>query len=229
MRRPILPAILALSCGSLWLSMPPTSAAGASPPSPEDALLSSATRVFLRAVDTPSAAIPAAVLQRARAIAVIPTARNDGPFNAGTGVVSARERDAQQWSAPAVINYDGRIVPTLDVDTIDLIFVAVTSRGLRYLSEEEVSLGEPNAIPPGPLGQDAQIDINVDILAYMQFGDFFAGVTVEQWAICAAPYANERLYGKPLNTRAVFRGGFRAPTLAQAWRDVLAGFYKETS
>lgn len=221
--------LLVLAMGtSVWLSMPLNAAVNA-PPSLEDAIISRATLVFRRAVDTPVTAIPAAVMKRARAIAIVPGAFNHGTFNSGTGIVSARTVDGQQWSAPAVLGYDGRIVPALDEDTIDLILIAVSSRGLDYLSRDEMWIGEPGVISPGPLGEDTQTGMNADILGYVQFGDFFAGLTVEQWSICAAPWANERLYGHPLNTSDVFRGGFKAPAVVQAWGEALAGYYKETS
>jgi lipid-binding SYLF domain-containing protein len=231
MRRPIVLALLTFGCGSLWLATSVKLAAGA-PPSAEDILLRNATRVFQRAMDAPFAAIPSAVMARAQAIAVIPGAGNDGAYSAGTGVISARSglsNDGPHWSAPAIITYDGQMMPTLDVGTIDLILVAISPRGLAYLSDDETSFTAANGIQPGPLGQDARINTNTDVLAYVQFGDYFAGITLEQWSVCTAPFANERLYGKPLNTKTVFRGGLGVPTPAQAWRNALAAHSKESS
>jgi lipid-binding SYLF domain-containing protein len=231
MRRQIGLALVAFGCGSLWLATSVKLGAGA-PPSAEEVLIRAATRIFQRAMDAPSAAIPSAAMARAQAIAVIPGARNDGAYSAGNGIVSARRglrNDGPQWSAPAIITYDGQMTPTLDVGTLDLILVAITPRGLAYLSDDETSFTAANVIQPGPLGQDARINTNTDVLAYMQFGDYFAGVTLEQWSVCAAPFANERLYGKPLNTKTVFRGELSVPALAQAWRNALAAYSKESS
>ncbi len=83
MSRRLALAILATSCLA-WLSMTtPTSAT--SPTSLEDKLLRDATLVFQRAVGTPSEAIPASVLMRARAIAVFPAAVKDGAHYYGQG------------------------------------------------------------------------------------------------------------------------------------------------
>ena len=88
-------AILSILVG---LSLAATPSA-TSPRSHENELLRNATLVFEHVVETPAAAIPAAVLVRATAIAVIPAATKDGARFHGDGVVSARGGRADDWTS----------------------------------------------------------------------------------------------------------------------------------
>src|SRR5687768_4877786 len=96
-------AIISILAG---LSLAATTSA-TSPASHEDELLRNATLVFEHAVETPAAAIPAAVLMRAAAIAVIPAAAKDGTRFHGDGVFSARGGRVDDWTPPAVIAFEG--------------------------------------------------------------------------------------------------------------------------
>src|SRR5438552_504899 len=131
MRR--LAIVLALASVPLlgWLSIPPARATvsgslvqqlpTALPPTPEVELISNATLVFRRAVELPSAAIPASVLQTARALAIFPGASYDGTTYCAAGIVSARGADPLHWTPPAVITLQAKIPVRLDVDAIDFV------------------------------------------------------------------------------------------------------------
>jgi lipid-binding SYLF domain-containing protein len=228
MRQPLLALVAALTGALLWLSIPSTLAQTAE--SPQVELIHNATLVFRRTVDAPAAAIPAALLQQAKAIAIFPriTVDEEGA-RGGPGIVSARGRGSRGWSAPAVVTFRGGIEPQFDLGPADFVFVALTQRGLRYLSQGEATLAEPNCISPGPVGQDTRVSMDADILAYIQFGSYFAGVTVGGWSLREAKDANASLYGKPYSTADVLQGGFTVPAPAQEWRDAIASYFKEMS
>ena len=211
-----------------WLSMPPISATGL-PPSPEHELIGRATFIFRRVVETPSAAIPASVMQRARALAVFPAAVGETGCYSGLGIVSARGNSSQDWTMPALIAFEGQIPLSLDVASLDFVFVALTPTGADYFKRPESALTGDRFIAPGPLGQGTPVKTGTDILAYMQFGDFFAGVTVRELSVRQLKDASARVYGKPYSTADVLRGGFKAPSVAQAWRDALASYFREMS
>ena len=168
MRRPHL-ALIFLSIGTLaGLSLKP-SVTATSPISEEDELLRNATLVFSRAVDTPAAAIPAAVLIRASGIAVIPAATGQGNRYHGKGVLSARGARPDDWTPPAVIDFEGAIPFDLEAGPIDVVLVAQTRRGLDSLVQERSSREIARPTAPGALGHSSPAGINADVLAYMQF------------------------------------------------------------
>jgi lipid-binding SYLF domain-containing protein len=210
-----------------WL--PTASTSAATTPPLHDELLRTAMLVLQRSVDTPSAAIPAAIMRRARGIAVIPAARRDGELHYGMGVVSARGAQVDYWTPPAMIAFQGAIGLELESSEIDFVVIALTRRGLDYLSQGRLR-PMADGIFPGPIGRDTLVRMDTDLLAYVQFGDYFAGVTVRDWAIVGFKDGNASLYGRPYSTDDVWRGtGHRIPALAQTWRDVLASYFREVS
>ena len=162
-------------------------------------------------------------------LAVFPGSVGEASCYTGLGIASARDIVNGNWTAPATMAFEGRIPVSLDVSKVDFIFVALTPRGADYFKAPQSSLAAGDVLAPGPLGQNARIDMNTDILAYMQFGDFFAGVTVGEFSLREMNDANARLYGKPYSTADLWRGGLRLPVAAEIWRAALRSSFRETS
>jgi lipid-binding SYLF domain-containing protein len=202
-----------------------------SPTSPEDELLLDATQVFQRAVETLPAAIPAAIMMRARGIAVIPAALKDGSRYYGLGVLSAQGANPAYWTPPAVFAFEGAIPLDLEAEGLDFVLVAQTPRGLDCLLQTRFVSPVIHPIYPGPVGQNTRALMNADILAYMQFGDYFAGVTIEEWMITEMTTSNARLYGRPYTTDEIVRsdGFFHLPPAARLWRNALTGYFGRMS
>ena len=223
-------ALLLVSIGTFAGLSLNSSATAISPISEEDELLRNATLVFSRAVDTPAAAIPAAVLIRASGIAVIPAATGQQNRYHGKGVLSARGARPDDWTPPAVIAFEGAIPFDLETGPIDVVLVAQTRRGLDSLVQEGSSRQIARPIAPGALGHSAPA-INADVLAYMQFAEYFAGVTVTDWVTQEVKVSNAILYGRPYSTDDILRGAgfFHVPHTARMWRDTIAGYFREMS
>lgn len=215
-----------------WLSLS-VAASATSPGTPEDEMLRRATRVFARAVATPAAAIPAAVLMRATAVAVIPAAVKDGTRYRGIGVLSVRGARPDLWGPPAIVTLEGSIPLNLEPDVLDFVVVARTSRGADYLVQPHSPIPAPRSMSmtAGSLGHTTPVQTDADLVAYVQFGDYFAGVTVENWTIREEPLLNEALYGRPYTTDDIVRraGFFRLPSAAREWRDVIGDYFREMS
>jgi lipid-binding SYLF domain-containing protein len=213
-----------------WLSSESTLSA-ISPTLPEDDLLRQATLVFERVVDTPSAAIPPSIMMRARGIAVIPVALKNDTKYGGLGVLSALGPNPAYWTPPAVIAFEGAIPLDLETDTLDFILVAQTARGLDYLSRPRFVSPVIRPMLPGPVGQNTRVQATADLLAYMHFGAYFAGVTVEDWMITEMSSSNARLYGRPYSTDEIIRGDgfFFLPPAARRWRNALSGYFNRMS
>jgi lipid-binding SYLF domain-containing protein len=221
---------LAATTSVAWLSLSSTPSA-TSPTTLEDDLLRNATHVFQRAVDERAAAIPASVLLRAHGIAVFPKAVVNGPRYEGQGVVSARGPNPSYWSPPAVIAFEGSIPLELESRAVDFVFVAQTARGLHYLVQERFVSPVVLPIIPGPLGRDTRALTSADLVAYMQFGEYFAGVTISDWTIGEVAQGNARLYGRPYSTDEIVRGAgfFHLPPAAREWRAAIAAHFREMS
>jgi lipid-binding SYLF domain-containing protein len=230
MHRPHL-ALIFLSIGTLAGLSLNRSVTATSPTSEEDELLRNATLVFSRAVDTPAAAIPAAVLIRASGIAVIPAATGQSNRYHGRGILSARGARPDDWTPPAVIDFEGAIPFDLEAGPIDVVLVAQTRRGLDSLVQERSSREIARPTAPGALGHSSPAGINADVLTYMQFAQYFAGVTVTDWVVQEVKASNAILYGRPYSTDDIVRGAgfFHLPYAARMWRDAIADYFREMS
>jgi lipid-binding SYLF domain-containing protein len=220
-----------LTINSIFVGLSLAATSATSPASHEDELLRNATLVFEHAVETPAAAIPASVLMRAMAIAVIPAAVKDGTRYYGNGIVSARGARADDWTPPAVIAFEGGIPLDLEIGTADLILVAQTQRGLDYFLQGGVRNTATLSTVAGPLGHDTPVRTNTDLLAYMKFGNYLAGVTIDDCVLREIRQSNAALYGRPYSTDDIVRGAgfFHIKGPIRMWRDALAAYFRELS
>ena len=226
-----LTALILISFTTLaGLSLAPAASA-TSPISDEDDLLRNAARVFTRAVEAPAAAIPAAVLLRASAIAVIPAAARDGTRYYGKGVVSARGARPDYWTPPAIIGFEGAIPLDVDSASIDFVFIAQSRRGLDWLAAPRTTSTTARAMAAGALGHGTPAAIDADLIAYIQFENYFAGVTIKDWIVQEVQSSNVRLYGRPYSTDEIVRGAgfFHVPSSARMWRDAIARYFRHMS
>lgn len=225
-------ALPLLIFAGIFAALSPAATTSALPPiADEDELLRTATLVFTRAVAMPAAAIPASVLMRATAIAAMPSAVKDGRRYYGQGVVSARGARADYWTAPAVIAFEGDIPLDLESRSVDFIVIAQTRRGLDYLIQGRIPRIGPHFMDPGALGHNALVRIDADLLAYIQFDNYFAGVTIDNWVVDDMTASNAALYGRPFSTDDIVRGAgfFHVPSSARMWRNALADYFREMS
>jgi lipid-binding SYLF domain-containing protein len=227
-RRNTVGALAIIAVFGLTMSSRP---AGISPTETDDDLLRGATFVFQRAVDQRAAAIPMSVLLRARAIAVFPHAVKQEARYSAEGIMSARGATPNYWTPPAVLEFEGAIPLDLESRTVDFVFIAQTARGLDYLIQDRFVSPVIIPIVPGALGYDTPVRIDADLLAYMHFGDYFAGVTVNDWTIGESKPGNARLYGRPYSTEDIIRGAgfFHLPPAARAWRTALLSCFRDMS
>jgi lipid-binding SYLF domain-containing protein len=221
-------SILIVSGALAGLSLASVTSA-TSPISDEDELLRKATLVFERAVDTPAAVIPAAILMRASAIAVIPAAVKDGNRYYGSGVVSARGARPDYWTPPAVLAFEATIPLDLDAAMLDFIVVAQSRRGLDYLVAPRFA--NSGAMVAGALGHSTPARMGADLVAYVQFDNYFAGITIDDWAVHEMKQSNAALYGRAYSTDEIIRGAgfFHLPRSARDWRDALADYFRQMS
>ena len=173
-------------------------------------------------------AIPRSILGKAEAIAVFPNTLKAGFVVGGTrgrGILSARTESG--WSAPAFLTVTGGSFGLqIGGQASDVILVITNRRGLENLVANQFKIGADASVAAGPVGRDAQaatdIQLRAQILSYSRARGLFAGVTVNGSTIRQDRDANERFYGKRLDTRQVVLGGEAgAPEPVGLWREAL--------
>jgi SH3 domain-containing YSC84-like protein 1 len=190
--------------------------------------LRDAAAVFGEIMAAQDRAIPEAILANAEGIAIFPSTVKAGfVFGGmrGRGVLSARTPNG--WSAPAFFTLTGGSFGLqIGGQAADLVLVINDRRGLENLVRNQFKFGADVGVAAGPVGRDAQastdIQLRAQILSYSRSRGLFAGVTVNGSTMRQDRDANERFYGKRLETpQIVFDGTTVAPPSASAWLDTL--------
>ena len=190
-----------------------------------------AVTIFGEIMAAEDKAIPEAILGKAEAIAIFPGTITAGFIvggQRGRGIISARNAGA--WSAPAFLTLTGGSIGLqIGGQAADVILVINDRRGLENLVRNQFTLGADAAVAAGPVGRDAKaatdIQMRAQILSYSRARGVFAGVTINGSTIRQDVDANQRFYGKRLETKQiVFERGAGAPEPVPLWLETLNRF-----
>lgn len=172
--------------------------------------------------------IPKSILDKARAIVVIPSTVK-GAFvvgaQRGKGVISGRV--GSEWSAPGFITLTGGSIGLqIGGQATDIVLVVMNERGLDNLMQNSFKIGGSASVAAGPVGREASASTDyrfqAEILSYSRSRGVFAGVSLAGSTIRADRDANEKIYGVGYNTKQIVmekRGG--APDTINPWLAVL--------
>ncbi len=192
-----------------------------------------ATSVFGEIMGAEDKAIPQAILGKAEGIAIFPDTVKAGFIIGGTrgrGILSVRT--ATGWSAPAFMTLTGGSFGLqIGGQAADIILVINERRGLENLVRNQFKIGADASVAAGPVGRDAgaatDIQLRAQILSYSRARGLFAGVTINGSTIRQDVDANERFYGKRLDTRQiVFDEAAGTPDMVAPWLDALVRYTK---
>jgi lipid-binding SYLF domain-containing protein len=184
--------------------------------------------VFSEIMKADDSAIPRSILGKAEGIAIFPDTIKAGFVVGGTrgrGILSVRGENG--WSSPAFLTLTGGSVGLqIGGQASDIILVINDRRGLENLVNNQFKIGADASVAAGPVGRDAQastdIQLRAQILSYSRARGLFAGVTINGSTIRQDRDANERFYGKRLDTKAiVFGGSAGSPDPVAEWRAAL--------
>jgi lipid-binding SYLF domain-containing protein len=147
----------------------------------------------------------------------------------GRGVISARNGGV--WSSPAFLTLTGGSFGLqIGGQSADLILVINDRRGLENLVSNQFKLGADAAVAAGPVGRDAaaatDLQLRAQILSYSRSRGLFAGVTVNGSTVRQDRDANERFYGKRLETKQIVLGttSVGRPEPVALWLDNLSRY-----
>jgi lipid-binding SYLF domain-containing protein len=178
-------------------------------------------------------AIPAAILEKAEGIAIFPGTLRAGFIVGGMrgrGIISARNDG--RWSAPAFLTLTGGSLGLqIGGQAADLVLVIRDRRGLENLVSNQFKLGADAGVAAGPVGREAQaatdVQMRAQILSYSRARGLFAGVTVNGSTVRQDRDANERFYGRRLETKEIVFGPAPGdPQPVPAWVDALNRYAK---
>ncbi|HSQ60018.1 MAG TPA: lipid-binding SYLF domain-containing protein [Acidobacteriota bacterium] len=190
--------------------------AGAADPGAEDRearRLGDARAVFLEIRDMPDAEVPQPLLERCRCVAVFPGVVK-GAFGIGGrrghGVMSCRD-SAGVWSAPTFLTMTGGSFGfQIGVEKADVVLFFMSERGARSLVESKFTLGAKAGVSAGPVGRSAEaatdLKLDAEIYSYGRSKGAFAGISLEGAKVAADKSANERAYGRKIETKAILFG-----------------------
>lgn len=227
MRRPIGAAAVAAFVAVFLTSFP----SAQSNETDEAKRVRDATTVFGEIMGAQDQAIPRAILSKAEGIAIFPDTVKAGFIVGGMrgrGVLSVRS--AAGWSSPAFLTLTGGSFGLqIGGQAADVILVINDRRGLDNLVRNQFKIGADASVAAGPVGRDAQaatdIQLRAQILSYSRARGLFAGVAINGSTIRQDRDANERFYGKRLETRQiVFDAAAAPPAAVVPWIETLARY-----
>jgi lipid-binding SYLF domain-containing protein len=169
--------------------------------SPEEARLTNAGAVLQAFTSDPQTAIPAALLQQAQGIAVIPGVLRMGLIfggRRGRGIVTVRGADGG-WTNPSFITVTGgSFGAQIGVESIDIVLIFGSARSVENIGRGKFTLGGDAAATAGPVGRASQATTDLtftsEVYVYTDSSGLFAGATLEGTRIAVDVDANTSFY-----------------------------------
>jgi len=170
----------------------------------QDAKLLTASKVLEELLRMPDQNIPAALLDRAYALAVVPDVIKVGlgiGARRGKGVLVVR-RDSGDWSNPVFINLTGGSFGfQVGVQSADVVLVFTSRQSIEGIVGGKITLGADAAVAAGPVGRQTQaatdIGLNAQVYSYSRASGLFAGVALDGSALTIDKRSNADFYGRP--------------------------------
>jgi len=161
--------------------------------------------------------IPAAVLQKAECVIVVPStlkfaASVGGSY--GRGVMTCRSGPNFQgpWSAPSMIALGGGSFGLqVGGQATDFVLLLMNDRAASSILTSKVKIGATASAAGGPIGREAtaatDIFLRAEILSYSRARGLFAGVSLEGSTLRPDNKANRKLYGRDVSAKAIVLQG----------------------
>ncbi len=176
-----------------------------------DDLLEDSALVFEEMTAMPDQAIPRALLEGCKAVAIFPSTMTGGFFiggKYGKGIIIARDLDTGEWTAPAFFQIAGGSFGfQFGLSAVDHIILIMSERGLNGLLESTFKLGADAAVAAGPVGRDvgAATDLYFKggIYSYSMARGAFIGAKLEGSRLSFDYDSNYIYYNRALNAQDI--------------------------
>lgn len=169
----------------------------------QDARLLTSTKVLDELMAMPEQNIPSWLLERAHAVAVIPSVIKVGlgiGGRRGKGVMVVR-RDNGSWSNPVFVNLTGGSFGfQVGVQSTDVVLVFTSRQSIEGIVGGKITLGADASVAAGPVGRQSSaatdIGLTAQVYSYSRASGLFAGVALDGSALTIDNRSNELFYGR---------------------------------
>src|SRR5262245_50111816 len=169
----------------------------------QDAKLLTASKVLDELLRIPDQNIPAALLERAYAMAVVPDVIKVGlgvGARRGKGVLVIR-RDSGEWSNPVFVNLTGGSFGfQVGVQATDIVLVFTSRKSIEGIVGGKVTLGADASVAAGPVGRQSSaatdVGLTAQVYSYSRASGLFAGVALDGSALTIDHRSNELFYNR---------------------------------
>jgi lipid-binding SYLF domain-containing protein len=186
--------------------------------------LQKAATVVEEVMGTPEKGIPTDLLKRAVCVGVIPSQKKvalgiGGTF--GRGALVCRRGGNGAWGGPSMFTVGGANIGfQLGGQATDFVLIVMNPNGAKKLLQSKTKLGADASVAGGPVGRTAQgatdLQMRAEILTYSRSRGLFAGVSLDGQVVKQDNDANERLYGRKVDSKDIlFTGSVAAPAAAR--------------
>jgi len=173
-------------------------------------------------------AIPKAVLQKARGLAVFQVLKAGFVFSgkAGSGIVIARLPDGS-WSAPSCIATGGvGWGLQIGADITDFVIVLNTEDAVRAFSMGgNVTIGGNISAAAGPIGTGGSVQATLvhpaPMFSYSKSKGLFAGLSLEGTVLIERKDANRDFYGSSVPAKDILGGRVPPPEVASRLYEII--------
>jgi lipid-binding SYLF domain-containing protein len=168
--------------------------------------------VLSQIMSAPDSAIPDAIMNGAKCIAIVPSDLKGGfIFGANYGKGVATCRTEQGWSAPVFFTMTGGSFGfQAGGQASDLVLIIRTDDGMQHLLQSKFKLGADASAAAGPVGRDAQaatdLTMRAQVLTYSRSRGLFLGVSVGGAVIHQDQADTQAFYGKNWTFYSLLKG-----------------------
>src|SRR5262245_48650519 len=170
----------------------------------QEARLTTSTRVLTELMMMPEQNIPAWLLERAHAVAVIPSVIKVGlgiGGRRGKGVLAVRKEKGEGGN-PVFINLtSGSLGFQVGVQSTDIVLVFTSRQSIEGIVGGKVTLGADASVAAGPVGRQSSaatdVGLTAQVYSYSRAMGLFAGVALDGSAMTIDNASNESFYSRP--------------------------------
>ncbi|MDH5763855.1 MAG: lipid-binding SYLF domain-containing protein [Nitrospinota bacterium] len=183
--------------------------------SSQQILLKDSRNVIEEIMSTPDLQIPSGLISKAKAIIIFPSMLKGGFFvgaRYGKGVATVRDAKTGQWGPPSFITtLGGSLGFQFGAQSVDMILIVMTERGIRGLLEDNFTLGGDIAVTAGPVGRYAELGVDImlqgDMYSYSRSKGLFGGVSLKGTVIKPNVNYNREYYKAALTPQEIMMDG----------------------
>ena len=192
-------------------------------------LLKDAKVVVEEIMSTPDLGIPSGLMSRAQAVIIFPSMWKGGFFlgaRYGKGVATVRNSKTGQWGPPSFITtMGGSFGFQFGAQTVDLVLIVMTERGIRGLLTNNFTLGGDIAVTAGPVGRHVELGVDIllqgDMYSYSRSQGVFGGISLKGTIIKENVDYNEEYYNAKLTPEEIMIEG-KAENIPESSRKFLS-------